>query len=90
MVYKLERRLHGEAYIGNGFHVVIQNFGIICATLEFCDVFLLLETHEDSMREVLAIRVLYAACIQQTDVNTSSAINNLMNSPSLDRYESLT
>ena len=71
MVYKLERRLHGEAYIGNRFHVAIENFGIISATLKFYNVFFLLETHEDSMREVLNIRVLYAACIQETDGNTS-------------------
>ena len=60
--------LRGEAYIGNGFDVLVENFGIVGATLELCNVFFLLETHEDSMREALAVRAFYAACIQETYV----------------------
>jgi len=44
--------------------VVIKNFGIVGTTLELRNVFFLLKTHEDSMRKVLAIWLLYAACIQ--------------------------
>jgi len=64
MVQEPERRLHAEAYVGNRFYVLIKNFRIVCTALELCNVFLLLKTHEDSVCEILAIGVLYAACIQ--------------------------
>ena len=44
--------------------MVIKNFGIVGTTLELRNVFFLLKTHEDSVRKVLAIWLLYAACIQ--------------------------
>lgn len=46
--------------------MLIKNLGIVWTTLELCNVFYLLKTHQDGVCEVLAIVVLDAACIQDT------------------------
>lgn len=53
--------LGAGAYIGNGLYVLLDNFGVVRVTLELRDVLLLLETHEHSVREVVAVGVLDAA-----------------------------
>lgn len=53
--------LGAGAYIGNGLYVLVDNFGVVRVTLELRDVLLLLETHEHSVREVVAVGVLDAA-----------------------------
>jgi hypothetical protein len=52
--------------------MLVKNLGIVCTTLELCNVFYMLKTHEDGMCEVLSIGVLDAACIQDIHEKCSS------------------
>jgi hypothetical protein len=54
--------------------MLVKNLGIACTTLELCNVFYMLKTHEDSMCEVLAIGVLDAACIQDIHEKCTSQL----------------